>query len=119
MGGEQSDEAVGYRCEHRESPGRSFEIAVRSFADRKEFAAQRKSPRRIIPQAVNSQSTRSFWERRYVGMTYCGIFSSSPSFLADWLATTPATLMLSDSAIFTIGVRFCRMAVTNSFMSGP
>ena len=39
--------------------------------------------------------------------------------LADWLATIPATVMFNASAIFTIGVRFSRIAVTNSFMSCP
>src|SRR3954454_21407122 len=52
---------------------------------------------------------------RHVGILYCGIFNSSPSFLADSLATTPATVIFSASAIFTIGVLFSKMAVTNSF----
>src|SRR5262245_7156144 len=56
---------------------------------------------------------------RHVGIANCGIFSSSPSFFADSLATIPATVMFNDSAMFTIGVRFLRMAVTNSFISGP
>ncbi len=60
-----------------------------------------------------------FPDCRHVGMANCGTFNSSPSFLADSLATTPATVMFNASATFTIGVRLWRMAVTNSFISCP
>ena len=65
----------------------------------------------------NTQNTRT---PKAIGETghilYCGIFIGSPSFRADWWARMPATVRFRAAVMSTSGLRFWRMAVTNSFI---
>ena len=67
----------------------------------------------LCPMMVRSSgySTRN----RFYSL-YCGIFISSPPLSADWWATMPATVMFNACAMSTHGLRFRRMASTNSLM---
>ena len=93
----------------RKGKGRADAATVRLVLDAcdvfKSHLARLKSGQRDTDPAMERRVAKGP-RLRHVGILYCGIFNSSPSFLADWLATTPATDMLSASAILHQGVRF-------------
>ncbi|MCE5327186.1 MAG: hypothetical protein LLG01_12330 [Planctomycetaceae bacterium] len=51
--------------------------------------------------------------RSHSGSEYCGIFIGWPSFIADWWATIPQTVMFNACATSTSGRRLVRIVSTN------